>query len=122
MTSVTVTEVSATVSVETTENAVIVQTAAQPSLVTAIVQGPQGPRGESGVGVATFSGGTTGLTPATAVNGAVTLGGTLVTGHGGTGTTSLTGYVRGTGSDALSAVPGIPADDISTPIDCGTFN
>jgi len=39
-------------------------------------------------GVSTFSGGTTGLTPATATNGAITLGGTLVVGNGGTGATT----------------------------------
>ena len=41
----------------------------------------------SGVAVTTFSGGTTGLTPSTATSGAITLGGTLGTAAGGTGTT-----------------------------------
>lgn len=36
-------------------------------------------------GVSTFSGGTTGLTPASATNGVITLAGTLVTANGGTG-------------------------------------
>jgi hypothetical protein len=41
-------------------------------------------------GVTTFSGGTTGLTPATATAGAITLAGTLATTNGGTGLTSFT--------------------------------
>ena len=41
----------------------------------------------SGVAVTTFSGGTTGLTPSTATSGSITLGGTLGTAAGGTGTT-----------------------------------
>jgi hypothetical protein len=55
-------------------------------------------------GVITFSGGTTGLTPASATSGAVTLSGTLAAGAGGTG---ITGYVVGdllyaSGASALS--------------------
>jgi hypothetical protein len=50
------------------------------------------------------------------------LGGTLQVPNGGTGATSLTGYVKGIGADALTASAGIPSEDISTPIDCGTFN
>jgi len=38
-----------------------------------------------GTGVSTVSGGTTGLTPATATAGAITLAGTLVAANGGTG-------------------------------------
>lgn len=41
-------------------------------------------------GVTSFSGGSTGLTPAPATTGAITLGGTLATGNGGTGLTSFT--------------------------------
>lgn len=41
-------------------------------------------------GVTSFSGGTTGLTPSSPTTGAVTLGGTLATGNGGTGLTSFT--------------------------------
>lgn len=41
-------------------------------------------------GVTTFSGGTTGLTPATATSGAITLAGTLGTANGGSGQTNLT--------------------------------
>ena len=41
-------------------------------------------------GVTSFSGGSTGLTPSSPTTGAVTLGGTLATGNGGTGLTSFT--------------------------------
>jgi hypothetical protein len=46
---------------------------------------------------------------------------TLGAQNGGTGASSLTGYLKGTGTDAFQGVAGIPASDISTPIDCGTF-
>jgi hypothetical protein len=42
----------------------------------------------SSLGVSSFSGGTTGLTPATATTGAITLGGTLVIANGGTNGTA----------------------------------
>ena len=42
-------------------------------------------------GVTTFSGGSTGLTPAGATSGAVSLGGTLLLAYGGTGATTQTG-------------------------------
>jgi hypothetical protein len=71
------------------------------------------------------SGGETGLSftggPITS-SGTLTLAGTLQVPSGGTGATSLTGYVKGIGADALTASAGIPSEDISTPIDCGTFN
>lgn len=50
-------------------------------------------------GVTTFSGGSTGLTPASATSGAITLAGTLAIANGGTGQTSA--------SAALSALGGI---------------
>jgi hypothetical protein len=58
----------------------------------------------SGVSVTTFAGGTTGLTPATATSGAVTLAGTLVAANGGTGQSSYTAgdLLYATGSTALS--------------------
>jgi len=67
----------------------------------------------SSVTVTTISGGTTGLTPATATGGAVTLGGTLNVANGGTGITSFgTGVatalgqnVTGTGGIALLNAP-----------------
>ena len=52
-------------------------------------------------GVASFSGGTTGLTPSTATTGAITLAGTLDVANGGTGVTTKTG----TGSVVLSYLP-----------------
>jgi hypothetical protein len=64
-------------------------------------------------GVTSFSGGGTGLTPATATGGAVTLGGVLNVSSGGTGTGSLTGYVKGTGTSALTASATIPTTDLS---------
>ncbi|MEN9419814.1 MAG: hypothetical protein RI988_3435 [Pseudomonadota bacterium] len=45
----------------------------------------------AGTGVTSFSGGTTGLTPSTPTNGAVTLGGTLALANGGTGATTASG-------------------------------
>jgi len=57
------------------------------------------------------SGGTTGLTtsggPVT-VSGTITLAGTLVVANGGTGATTLTGYVYGNGTSAMSASTTIP--------------
>jgi len=57
----------------------------------------------SNTGVLSFSAGTTGLTPAVATNGAVTLGGTLIVGNGGTGATTLTGVVKGNGTTPFTA-------------------
>jgi hypothetical protein len=52
-------------------------------------------------GVTSFSGNSTGLTPATATTGAISLAGTLNVANGGTGVTTSTG----TGSTVLSASP-----------------
>jgi hypothetical protein len=59
----------------------------------------------SGIGVTSFAGGTTGLTPASATTGAITLAGTLAVANGGTGATTLSaGYlVKGNGTSAASA-------------------
>jgi len=57
----------------------------------------------SGNFVSTFSAGTTGLTPSTATAGAITLGGTLVVGNGGTGVATLTGLAYGNGTSAFTA-------------------
>ena len=72
-----------------------------------------------GVGTVTSvdaSGGTTGLTftggPITGA-GVLTMGGTLGVGAGGTGATTLTGYVKGSGTSALTASSTIPGSDIS---------
>ena len=55
-------------------------------------------------GVLSFSGGTTGLTPATATTGAVSLAGTLSTANGGTGLSSFTanGVVYASSTSALT--------------------
>ena len=62
------------------------------------------------------SGGTTGLTfsggPITAA-GVLTLGGILDVANGGTGTTTLTGYLKGNGIAPFSAVASIPTSDLS---------
>ncbi len=47
--------------------------------------------------------GTTGLTPATATQGAITVAGTLVAGNGGTGVATLTGLAYGNGTSAFTA-------------------
>lgn len=63
------------------------------------------------------SGGTTGLTfsgsPIT-TSGTLTMSGTLVVANGGTGATTLTGYVKGNGTSAFTASATIPASDISS--------
>lgn len=73
----------------------------------------------SGSGTVTsvdFSGGTTGLSasggPIT-TSGTFTMGGVLVVANGGTGASSLTGYVKGAGTSALTASATIPGSDIS---------
>lgn len=55
-------------------------------------------------GVTSFSAGSTGLTPNTSTTGAITLGGTLGTGYGGTGLTSFTadGAVYATATNTLT--------------------
>ena len=64
-------------------------------------------------GVTTFSAGTTGFTPVSPVSGVVTLAGTLNVANGGTGATSLTGYVKGSGTSIMTASTTIPNTDIS---------
>jgi hypothetical protein len=73
----------------------------------------------SGTGTVTSvdgSGGTTGLTltggPITA-SGTLTLGGTLAVANGGTGATTLTGYVKGSGTGVMTASATIPNTDIT---------
>ena len=58
---------------------------------------------EVGSGGSTISFGSTGLTPASPTSGAVTVAGTLSVANGGTGTTSVTGLVKGNGSGAFTA-------------------
>jgi len=64
-------------------------------------------------GVSTFSAGTTGFTPSSAQSGAIVLGGTLNVANGGTGATSLTGYVFGNGTSAMTASTTIPSTSIT---------
>jgi len=62
------------------------------------------------------SGGITGLTtsggPITS-SGTVTLAGTLNVANGGTGATTLTGYVKGNGTSAMSASATVPTSDLT---------
>ena len=58
--------------------------------------------------VSSFSAGSTGFTPNTAATGAVTLGGVLNAANGGTGAATLTGYVYGNGTSAMTASTTIP--------------
>ena len=74
-------------------------------------------------GVASFSAGSTGLTPSTATTGAITLAGTLVAGNGGTGfstyatgdiiyasaTNTLSKLTAGTNGYVLTLASGVPA-------------
>jgi len=64
-------------------------------------------------GVSTFSAGATGLTPSSASSGVVVLGGTLNVLSGGTGANTLTGYVKGSGTTAMTASATIPNTDIT---------
>lgn len=65
----------------------------------------------SGLVVSTFSAGSTGLTPATATTGAVTLAGTLNVANGGTGVTTSTG----SGNNVLSTSPTLVTPILGTP-------
>ena len=67
----------------------------------------------SGLGVATFSGGTTGLTPSIPTSGGITLGGTLSPSSGGTGASGLTGYVYANGSSPMTASTTVPTSALS---------
>jgi hypothetical protein len=64
-------------------------------------------------GVLTFSAGTTGFAPSLATSGAVTLSGVLNASSGGTGASSLTGYVYGNGTSAMTASTTIPTTALS---------
>jgi hypothetical protein len=59
-------------------------------------------------GVVSFSAGSTGLLPSSATSGAVVLSGTLNVSSGGTGANTLTGYLVGNGTSAVTAVATIP--------------
>jgi hypothetical protein len=64
-------------------------------------------------GVTSFSAGTTGFTPITATSGAVVLDGTLNVSNGGTGSATLTGYVKGNGTSPMTASATVPTTDLS---------
>ena len=64
-------------------------------------------------GVTSFSAGTTGFTPNVSTTGAITLAGTLGAANGGTGATTLTGYVYGNGAGVMTASATIPNTAIS---------
>jgi hypothetical protein len=57
----------------------------------------------TGGGVTSISGGTTGLTPATATTGAVTLAGTLIVANGGTGATTAAAALTNLGAAPLAS-------------------
>jgi hypothetical protein len=61
-----------------------------------------------GGGVTSFEAGTTGLTPVSPTTGAIVLGGTLNVANGGTGATTLTGYLIGNGTGSFTASATIP--------------
>jgi hypothetical protein len=77
-----------------------------------IPRGDKGEQGDPGA-TGTFSAGTTGFTPNTPTTGNVVLGGTLNVSNGGTGATSLTGYVKGNGTSAMTASSTVPTTDLS---------
>jgi hypothetical protein len=47
--------------------------------------------------------------------------GTLTVAYGGTGATTLTGYIKGSGTSAFTASATIPGSDIDGTIDGGSF-
>ena len=112
--------VAATVTVGTTTtglpgtNASVVNvgTAGASVLNFTIPRGDKGEQGDPGA-TGTFSAGTTGFTPTTPTTGNVVLGGTLNVSNGGTGATSLTGYVKGNGTSAMTASATVPTTDLS---------
>ena len=63
--------------------------------------------------VTSFQTSLSGLTPSTATNGVVTLAGTLGAASGGTGANTLTGYVYGNGTGAMTASTTIPTTALS---------
>jgi len=64
-------------------------------------------------GVTSFSAGTTGFSPSSDTTGAVTLGGILNASNGGTGASTLTGYVKGNGTSPMTASSTVPTTDLS---------
>jgi len=77
--------------------------------VLTVVSGAPAWAAAGGGGVTSFSGGSTGLTPASATTGAITLAGTLAVINGGTGVTTSTG----TGANVLGTSPTISTPTIT---------
>lgn len=69
--------------------------------------------GGGGSSVLSFSGDATGLTPDYAATGDIVLGGVLNAAHGGSGATTLTGYLKGNGTSAFTADASVPTTDLS---------
>jgi len=64
-------------------------------------------------GVSSFSAGSTGFLPSSPTGGNIVLSGILNVSNGGTGASSLTGYVKGAGSSAFTASATVPTSDLS---------
>jgi len=93
-------------SYSTTGSGTVVALATSPTLVTPILGTPQSGNFSTGTFTwPTFNQNTTGT--------AAGLSATLVVGSGGTGATTLTGYVKGSGTSALTASSTIPNTDIT---------
>jgi hypothetical protein len=85
----------------------------QTSVYEGYASGGWSPFALTGALVDTFSAGTTGLTPNSPQTGNVVLGGILNVPSGGTGVATLTGYVKGNGTSAFTAVATVPSSDIT---------
>jgi hypothetical protein len=70
-------------------------------------------------GVTSFQTTLVGLTPSSATAGGVSLDGTLGAASGGTGANTLTGYVKGNGTSAMTAAATVPTTDLSGTISNG---
>jgi len=64
-------------------------------------------------GVTSFSAGSTGFTPSIGTSGAIVLGGVLNVANGGTGASTLTGYLIGNGTSQFTASATIPTTALS---------
>ena len=85
----------------------------QTSVYEGYASGGWSPFALTGALVDTFSAGSTGLTPNSPQTGNVVLGGILNVPSGGTGVATLTGYVKGNGTSAFTAVATVPSSDIT---------
>jgi len=70
-------------------------------------------------GVTSFQTTLVGLSPSSATSGGVSLDGTLGAASGGTGANTLTGYVKGNGTSAMTAAATVPTSDLSGTISNG---